>query len=168
MPSFLIQSGTPRVWDAAVTDYALTFAGVLNTEAREGGKGDLGEQRAEYWTAEPFIELVAAPTAGLTVELFWSNSNSAVPATENDGGASGVDGDYKNGEEEEWVAQLDCIGILRLTNDIQPVLQKKTFVFRPKLRWGSPIILNKSGQTFHSDDNAMKLVLTPHYIVYVA
>src|SRR5688500_5633843 len=113
MPNdILVKLGTPIVF-ADVTDYSPTLSGytrtaqldltsIANGAARQSDKVDLGATRASRYLVRAAIELDVAPTAGTVVDFYWSSSPSATAGTGNDGGASGADGAYKAGEEDEW------------------------------------------------------------------
>lgn len=169
----LVKDGTPVVW-ADTTDYnsansgftrthQLDLTGVADTEAREGAKADLGATRAKQYAVRVGIEMDVAPTAGTTIEVYWSASHSGTAGTGNDGGCSGADGDYKNGEESEWVKQLTLIGVLVLTNDAAATVQYGTIsnAFMPPQRYGQPVVLNKGGQAMEGDAVEMFVALIP-------
>lgn len=157
----LVKSGTAIVVKAAGGDYAMTMTGILDTEARESAKIDLGATRAVRYSCLVEINMDAAPDAGKVIEFWWSSSPSAVAGTQNTGGASGTDADYKNGEENEWKLQLQRIGVLVLTNDADGVVQTQEFLFFPLQRYGSVILVNMSAQTLEGDDDSHRITLTP-------
>lgn len=171
----LIKDGTPKIWADATDwpvggahgfgneDYQLDLTGVADTNARQGAKGDLGATRAARFAVRVGIEPAAAPTAGEVIEFYWSASNSATAATGNDGGASGSDAAYKNGEEDEWVAQLTYIGCLVLTADGAATVQIATInaEFIPPQRYGMPVVKNEAGQALHTDAVEMFIALIP-------
>jgi len=167
----LTKMGTPICW-ADTTDYSSTGSGitrthqldltsVADTEAREGAKADLGATWAARHAVAVGIEFDVAPTAGEVVEIYWASSYSATAGTGNTGGASGSDGDYKNGEEAEWVKQLILIGCLVCTNDAATTVQRQTFIFSPPTRYGMPVVLNNGGQAFEGDAVEMYVALIP-------
>lgn len=165
-------SGTPIVW-ADTTDYSSTNSGytrtaqidltsLANGAARQGDKVDFGATRAARYAVFVGVELDVAPTAGTVVEFWLSNSFSATAATGNDGGASGADGAYKAGEEDEWKVQNLFLGAISLTNDAATTVQRAFvgFVSVPN-RYGSPIVVNKAGQAFEGDAVEMYIALVP-------
>lgn len=169
----LVKTGTPVVW-ADTTDYSSTNSGytrthqldltsIANGAARQGAKADLGATRAARYAARLAVELNVAPTAGNEIQVFWSASFSATAGTGNDGGASGADGAYKAAEETEWVKQLIYIGSLVVTADATTTVQVQTInsMFLPPTRYGSPVVLNVSGQAFFSDAVEMFFALEP-------
>lgn len=168
----LHKSGTPIVW-ADTTDYSSTASGYTRTAqidltsiaanaARQGDKVDLGATRAARYAVYAGIEMDVAPTAGLTVQFFWSSSFSATAGTGNDGGASGADGAYKAGEEDEWASQLLRLGTMVLTNDAATTVQRQFLgFFTPPNRYGMPVVVNKGGQAFEGDAVEMYIALVP-------
>ena len=165
-------SGTPIVF-ADTTDYSSSLSGYTRTAqidltslasaaARQSDKVDLGATRAPKYGIAVGIEMDVAPTAGLSIEFWWSSSFSATAGTGNDGGASGADGAYKAGEEDEWKQQLQFMGALILTNDAATTVQRATIgEFRPLNRYGSVIVINKGGQAFEGDAVEMYVALLP-------
>jgi hypothetical protein len=160
----LTKTGTPLVWDAAVTDYAMTMTGIADNAARQGAKGDLGAVRAARWSMLVENNLDIVPTAGKVVEFWWSSSPSAVAGTQNTGAASGADAAYTGsagGSVDETKAQLMYVGALVLTPDADAIVQVQEFVFFPPQRYGMPVLVNKAGQALEGDDDAHRITLTP-------
>lgn len=166
----LQKTGTPVVWansgDFNGTDFtrthALNLTSLANGKARQGAKADLGATRAAQYAVRLAIEMGTAPTAGKQIQVYWSSSPSGTAATANTGGASGADEAYKDGEEAEWVKQLQLIGLMTLTNDGAGTVQKQMVgIFTPPERYGMPVILNASGQTLDSDAVQMYVALIP-------
>jgi hypothetical protein len=169
----LVKTGTPIVW-ADATDYSAATSGytrthqldltslAASTKARQGAKADLGEKRARLWMVRIGIEFDVAPVAGTAVALYWAASHSATAGTGNDGGASGADEAYKDGEEAEWVTQLQYVGALSATADASPVVQIQTLgLFIPPSRYGMPVVRNTTGQALEGDAVEMFVALIP-------
>jgi len=167
----LHKTGTPLVWAAADygdgdfsggEDYALDLDSLADGAARQGGKGDLGATRARLYMVVVAIEFDVAPTAGTTVDFYWSSSQSETAATANMGGASGSDGAYKAGEEAEWVKQLEYLGSLTATNDAATTVQKQVIgAITPSQRYGMPVVVNNGGQALEGDGVEMYFALVP-------
>jgi len=143
----LVKQGTPIIWRdgaAAGADYDITLCGLADGAARMGQAGDLGAAFAGRYLMVVELTFAAAPTAGLTVPIFWvpSHNNTQFP-----GGVSGSDGVWSaDGEEDEWAKQLGApVGILNCTNDAD-VIQRQSFVMAPVARYGVPVVDNNSGQ----------------------
>lgn len=153
-------------YSSTLSAYARTaqvnLTSLANGAARQTDKVDLGATRAGRYLVRAAIELDVAPTAGTVVDFYWSSSPSATAGTGNDGGASGADGAYKAGEEDEWKPQLLKIGSLVLTADAATVVQRGYVgEFIPPERYGSVVVINESGQAFEGDAVEMNVVLLP-------
>lgn len=170
----LMKDGTPVVW-ADTTDYVSTASGftrthqidltsLASTKAREGAKADLGATRARNYSVRVGIEVDVAPTAGTTMDFYWSASASGTAGTGNDGGCAGADQAYKNAEEAEWLKQLIYLGSLVLTNDAAPTVQIQTINsdFKPPQRYGQVVVYNGSGQALEGDAVEMFVALIPN------
>ena len=173
MPTEIKQkAGTPIVF-ADTTDYSSTTSGltrtaqidltsVANGAARQSDKVDIGATRAAAYLVRVGIEIDVAPTAGNTIEFYWSGSFSSTAGTGNAGGASGADGAYKAGEEDEWKKQLQFLGNLVLTADAAPTVQIQDIgILTPGDRYGQVIVVNKSGQALEGDAVEMFVALIP-------
>ena len=165
------KEGTPTVF-ADTTDFNATVSGFTRTDqldltsvadgaGRESTKADLGALRARLYAVRVGIEMDVAPTAGTTVEFYWSASFSTTAATGNDAGVSGVDAAF-NADEDEFKVQLIFLGSLILTADADTVVQMQTIgYFTPPHRFGSVIVINKGGQAFEGDAVEMFVALVP-------
>lgn len=166
----LVKNGTPIVF-ADGTDFSSSNSGFTRTAqidltslaslaAAQSDKVDLGDKRAAMFAVRVGIELDVAPAATMLIEFYWSASHHATAGTGNEGGASGADGAYKNGEEREWVAQLQHLGNLSLTADAAPTVQCATIGFLiPSDRYGQLIVLNSSDQALEGDAVEMYIAL---------
>lgn len=169
----LVKDGTPIVW-ANTGEFVATLSGFTrthqidldgldDTKARQGAKADLTATRAGGYAVRVGIEFDVAPTAGEAVYFYWSASNSATAGTGNDGGCTGADAAYKDGDEAEWVKQLTLMGVLVVTADLATVVQYGTIntYFRPPQRYGQPVVWNEAGQAFEGDAVEMFIALIP-------
>lgn len=160
----LVKTGTPIVWDAAATDYAITLASLAVDAGRQGAKGDLNSPRAARWSVLVEINMNVAPTAGDIIEFWWSSSPSAVAGTQNTGATSGADAAYTGstgGNVDETKFQMELIGSLVLTPDADGVVQIQEFVFFPLHRYGMPVVVNKADQILEGDDDSHQIIFTP-------
>lgn len=150
--------GTAKVWKDAGGDYAISLALLLDGAGRGGVKADLGATFAARYAVAVEINMDVAPVAGKLIEVYWapSRDNSVFP-----GGATGTDAAYKPGEEDEWKRQLLIIGGLVVTADADAVVQTQVFVFSPPARYGCPVVINKTGQSFEGDEDSHKITFTP-------
>lgn len=162
MSSFIYRTaGTPITWKGSGGTYAITLAALANNAARQGAKGDLGDPRAIDWELMAEIEWQSAPTAGVSVPIYWSSSPSATAGTQNSGGASGADAAYQAGNEAAFVQQLELVGIFVATGNGSGTIQNMKFVFRPDHRYGMPVPYNTSGQAFATSGTNIIFTLTP-------
>ena len=109
------------------------------------------------------FEFASAPEAGTTdVKVYWAGSVTSDSVKDNPGGTVGVDGDYKNGDELEWVEQLTLIGIFHPTADAD-IAQVEIIndEFMPPTRWGMPVVLDNTGVTWASDAVEMCVAFVP-------
>lgn len=167
-----VKTGTPIVF-ADATDFVagthgltqtkqLDLTSLANGAARQSEKVDLGATRAAAYDVFVGFEFDVAPTAGVAVEVYWSESHSGTAGTGNAGGCSGADGAYKAGEEDEWKGQLEFLGQLKATADAAPTVQmQKVGVFCPGNRYGQVVVVNKGGQAFEGDAVEMFVALIP-------
>lgn len=158
----LVKQGTAKTWRATGGDYALSLASVANNAARQGAKGDLGATRAAKYAVLVAIETgAAAPTAGTVSEIWWSASSNSAAGTDNAGGTDGTDSAYKAGEVDEWKVQLIHIGNLVMTNDATTIQKQVVGTFEPPTRYGMPVVVNKSGQTYETNNDEHFITLIP-------
>lgn len=169
-----IHKGTPIVWADVDGDFGdspipgtdqITLAGIVDDQAREGVKVDLGDPRAEVYEVILRIEFATAPGNSSLVKLYFAPSPSVVAGTANPGGVSGTDGAYTGTPGSailQAVKQLDYVGSLVCTADAQPVVQQQTWKYSPAAQYISPVVINNSGgPAFYSDDVEMSIILIP-------
>lgn len=155
----LLTAGTSLSWKASGGDYAITLTSLANAAARQGAKGDLGEYWRRRWSVLLAASCAVAPTAGNQLELWWAGSPSATAGTDNPGGASGTDASF--GTPGEYKFQLHRIGFLYLSNNAGTGVQRQTFDFFPRFRYGMPVLVNSSGQALGSTAGDHEIRLTP-------
>ena len=161
LPDFLkYEVGTAVTWKASGGTCALTLTSVTNGNGRQGAKGDLGANRARIWDVLFTTSVGSAATAGNEIELWWAPSDSATAGTDNPGGVSGTDATF-NTTPSEYTAQLVFIGSLILSNNAGTAIQKQWFAFSPPCRYGSPVVVNRSGQTLGSTAADHTITLIP-------
>lgn len=143
------------------TDVQMDMTGVAAAAGRQSAKtGDLGSAFAMDYYVEACIEFETAPTAGGTVDFYWSSSPSSTAANGNDGGADGTDSAYTEGSGEE--EQLTFIGSLPLINNVINI--GKVGTFTAGHRYGQMIIINNGSTALRSTATAMDethIVMTP-------
>lgn len=174
--NLLIQTGTAIVF-ADTTDHAPATANNLGTRtaqidltsvgddaARQGDKVDLGATRADEYEVIAALENAATPTAGEVSEFYWAPSPSGTAGTANPGGVSGADGAY-SGYSSNLTAslkQLQFIGDFVHTAQATGTVQiARVGTFAPKHRYGTLVVVNRSGSAYHSDAVEMSVLLSP-------
>lgn len=155
-----LQQGTP-------TDVELALASVANDAARQSDKTDLGATRAAKYTCMAAIEFAASGlTAGEIVEFYWAPSpeSTGSAGNANPGGVSGSDSAYAgySANLDASLKQLDYFGSLvvtgQATTDVQVAFVGELV---PTERYGTLVLVNRSGAAIHTDDVECHVVLTP-------
>jgi hypothetical protein len=142
----------------------LSMASVANNAARQSAKTDLGANRPEVYDVIAAFELAATPTAGNVIELWWAPSPNATAANANPGAVSGSDAAYAgySSNLDASIKQLQFIGDFVCTAQATGTIQvARAGSFRPRERYGSLVVYNKSGAAFHSDDVECHVVMIP-------
>src|SRR5512139_4206125 len=105
MATYTLAQGTPIIWAhgadfnpagnsslGTTEDYELDLTSLAAGSGRQGAKGDLGATRpAQHAVFLRWESGAAAPTAGGSIDVYWSSSISATAANDNAGGATGAD-----------------------------------------------------------------------------
>lgn len=165
MSSVRQQVGTEITFKSSGGDGAITMTSVANNAARQSAKIDLGALRAARYVVRADVELAATPTAGNVIELWWNPSSSGTAGTDNRANASGTDAAYSgySSNLDASLPQLQPIGVLVCTAQATSTVQKGVVSedFRPLHRYGSLIVVNRSGAAFHSSASNVVFTLTP-------
>lgn len=171
-------NATPRVWADIGGDYAgaggagthqITLASLAAGAARQGAKADMdgglvADRFARWFAVTLRIEMDVASADNKTVDLYWAPSLNSTAATANPGGTTGSDAAYTGtaaGTLAEGLLNLDPIGSLAIQNDVAPVVQQKTFIYKLPTQFGMPVLVNGSDQAFEGDDIEMSITFTP-------
>lgn len=153
-----LEQGTP-------TDVQLALASVANDAARQSAKFDFGATRADRYSCMAALEFAASGlTAGEIVAFYLAPSPDGTAANGNPGGASGSDAAYAgySSNLDDSLQQLDWIGSFIVTGQATTTIQIATVgVFSPPERYGSLIVVNRSGAALHTDDVEMHVVFNP-------
>lgn len=174
--NLLVQTGTAIVF-ADVTDHAPATANNLGTRtaqldltsvaddaARQSAKVDLGATRADVYDVMAAIEIAATPTAGEVVEFWWAPSPNATAGNANPGNVSGADAAYTgySSNLDASLKQLQFIGDFVCTAQATGTIQVgRVGSFRPLHRYGSLVVVNRSGAALHSDAVEMSVLMSP-------
>lgn len=165
--AFRQQSGTVKTFKSSPSggnEAAITLASLGNGSYRQSAKIDLGTPFAQAYDVFIDSEHAATPTAGNTLDLWWSSSLSATAGTDNQGGTSGSDAAYTgyNADAANSVKHLLFIGSMVLAARATSTVQKGyvgTFV--PPTRYGSIVLLNGAGSAFHTSDANCQIRFVP-------
>jgi len=147
----------------------IDVVGLTTGQAREGVKIDLGVDHAEFISVDMSVEMATDTTAGDTIDLYWSSSDSATAAVGNLGpDVTGADNDYAGTGHgytlAEALQQMIFIGslILAVQNDADGVQLGRVGIFAPgPQRYGVLIWHNNSAVTIHSDSVESAVRFTP-------
>lgn len=149
----LQKQGTSVVWTSAGGDEIITLTSLASGDGRMGEEHDFSTPFPVRVRIMLEVDFNAAPTAGLTIDVYWSSS---VDGTDYDGECSGADGAY-NAEED--MARLYYVGSLVASNDTDP--QMASWVFYLPARYGLPVISNQSGQALTNVGTDQIVTVTP-------
>ncbi len=145
-------------------DYNIQLASVANDAARQSVKADLGENRALEYSVRAAMEFAATPVAGQTVELYWAPSQKVTAGLGNPANVTGADAAYAgySSNLDASLLQLEFIGAFVVTAQATATVQvADVAVFAPSQRYGSLVVVDRSGAAFHSDDVESHVVFDP-------
>lgn len=177
MATYTLSQGTPIIWahgadfnpagasDLGTTEnYELDLTALAAGSGRQGAKGDLGATRpAQYAVFLRWETSASAPTAGETIDVYWSPSTSATAANDNAGGCTGADAAWPgDGDEDEHAKELELIGSLVATADASTIMvQCINPSFQPPTRYGSVVVDNNTTQAAAADAVEMAVYFVP-------
>jgi len=182
MPTETLIRADPTIIVIANSDYSPDTNDTLGTrtddidivalttgQAREGVKIDLGVNHAESYVVDLAFEPATDTTAGDTIDLYWSTSDSATAAVGNLGpDVTGADADYAGTGHgytlAEALVQMIYIGslICAVQNDADGVQLGRVGTFSPgPQRYGVLIYHNNTAITLHSDAVESAVRFTP-------
>ncbi len=178
MSDITLEVGVQQIWGDHAGDYGpdvtvgdlevagftarqLTLNGVVDTAAREGAKADFGVNRGLWWSFMTTIETGVAVT-GEPIDIYIGWSPVSTAGTGNPGNLTGADAAYTGGTPElaEGLALLKYLGSMICSNDQLPQTAHIKTLQTPE-RYGTIVVVNNSGATFHTDDVNMMVVATP-------
>ena len=149
----LQKQGTDITWTSAGGDEVITLTSLADGDGRMGEEHDFGATHAPRVRISMELDFNAAPTAALTVDLYWSSSNDG---TDYDGECTGADAAYN---DENDMKRLYWVGSLICTNDTDP--QRQSWVFFLPARYGLPVVNNQSGQVLTNVGTDQIIIVTP-------
>jgi len=144
----------------------IDVAGLTTGQAREGVKINLGATRAAKYSVDMSVEMATDPTAGDTIDLYWSESHSATAAVGNMGNVTGADADWAGAVGEtlaESLKHMIYIGslVLAVQNDVDGVQIGHVGTFSPSQQYGVLVWHNNSAVSVHSDSVECAVRLSP-------
>jgi hypothetical protein len=155
---------------AAITLASLANSTSDSTGARQSVKADFqtfgsGSNTAAQWyiVSAIFDWLTTAPTTNTTIEAYTNDSSSATAGTDNKGGCSGTDAAYTGRTNDISVAVggLSYIGPFIVSALAGADQVGNIGYWRPKQRYASVVVWNKSGRLLHSTEGNKVLTFTP-------
>ncbi len=147
----LIKDGTDLVWTSSGADHVITLTSLADAAYRQGAKGDFGATRGRQYAVTLQIDSDGTGAdANGTAVLYMSWSNSVTAGTANDGGASGADAAYTgySSNAADSAKQLMRIGTLPMHEVADSIQRMLIGIITVPKRYGSPVVLNSSGQAF--------------------
>ena len=145
--------GTTVTWTSTGGDEVITLTSLANGTGRQGDEHDFGATFPERVRIELLVDFNVAPTAGLTIEVYWASSDDG---TDYDGECTGADAAYSTLAD---CARLHYVGSLVASNDTDP--QRASWVFFLPARYGVPVVWNASGQALTATGTDQVLTVTP-------
>lgn len=154
MPNEILQKqDTDITWLSAAGTEVLTLTSLADGAGRMGEEHDFGSVFPIRVRLSLEVDFNAAPTAGLTMEVFWSSSHDG---TIYDGECTGADAAYNS---ENDAKRLYFVGVLVASNDTDT--QRTSWVFFLPARYGLPVVFNQSGQVLTAVGADQKVIVTP-------
>jgi hypothetical protein len=148
----LQKQDTSIVWSTG-TSQLINLGSLANGDGRAGAEYDFGATFASRVRIQADLDFNAAPTAGNTVDIYWSSS---INGTDYDGECTGSDAAY---DSEDDMKRLHYVGSLVASNDTNPHIQ--SWVFYLPARYGLPVVSNQSGQALTSTGTDQIVTVTP-------
>ena len=149
----LVKQDTDITWTSAGGTEVITLTSLADGDGRMGEEHDFGATFAARIRVMLEVDFNVAPTAGLTVDVYWSSSHDG---TDYDGECTGADAAY-NAEED--MKRLHYVGSLVASNDTDP--QMASWVFFLPARYGLPVVSNQSGQALTNVGTDQIVTVTP-------
>lgn len=149
----LQKQGTDVTWTSSGGDETLTLTSLANGDGRAGDEHDFGATHAARIRVSLEVDFNVAPTAGNTMDVYWSSSHDG---TDYDGECTGTDAAYNS---EDDMARLHYVGSLSASNDTNP--QRASWVLFLPARYGLPVVSNQSGQALTATGTDQIVTVTP-------
>ena len=159
-------AGTAKKWTSSGGDHVLTGTSLASGSGRAGDKSATGDildatkglaALLEVWVT---TKVQAAPTAGNTVDLYLSFSDSATAGTDNPGNLSGADAALGN---VDLLPQMVFVGSVVMSNSAGTGAQQQRFLVQPQDQYVIPVLVNNSGQALSATGTDTAVWITPWY-----
>lgn len=154
MPNeILVKQDTDVVWTSAGGDEVITLTSLADGNGRMGDEHDFTATFSARIRISLEVDFNVAPTAGNTMDVYWSSSQDG---TDYDGECTGADAAYNS---EDDMKRLYYVGSLVASNDTDP--QRASWVIFMPARYGLPVISNQSGQALTATGTDQIVTVTP-------
>ena len=145
--------GTTLTWTSAGGDEVITLTSLATGDGRMGEEHDFTATFPQLVRVQLEVDFNAAPTAGLTMDVYWASSDDG---TDYDGECTGSDAAYNS---EADMKRLQWVGSLVASNDTDP--QIASWLFFLPARYGLPVVSNQSGQALTATGTDQIVTVTP-------
>jgi hypothetical protein len=153
MPNEILQKQDTSITWSTGTSQLINLGSLATGDGRAGAEYDFGATFASRVRIELEVDFASAPTAGNTVDVYWSSSDDG---TDYDGECAGTDEAYNS---EDDMKRLHYVGSLVASNDTNPHIQ--SWVFYLPARYGLPVVSNQSGQALTATGTDQIVTVTP-------
>ncbi len=149
---------------SSITD-DIDMASLAADGARQSVKADLGMPHAAAYSVDMAVNFATDAQNG-TVNLYWSESNSATAAAGNMGACTGADGAYTGYSTltlAESLRHLLIIGAFQpgVNNQADGPQVGHVGIFRPVQQWGCLVVHNTTDDAFDTDSVEIAVRFTP-------
>lgn len=151
----LDKQGTAIVIKESGGNITFTPKNIANNTGRMSAVIDLGATFAKKYAVEVISKLGSAPTAGLTIEVYWATSKDG---TVWPGKVTGSDAAYPSTVDDNK-KQLALLGTLTCHNTTDAQIQ--VLGLRPIGRYGVIVWVNETAQTLTNTAGDHIVTLTP-------
>lgn len=151
----LLEQGTSITIKETAGDVVFTPKNIANNAARMSASIDLGEKFARRYHVLLESKLQIAPTAGLSIEVFWAGSPDS---TKWPGKVTGSDAAYPATIDDNK-KQLTPIGTITVHSSTDA--QIDSCALSPLTRYGVIVWVNKTGKTLTNTAGDHIVTLTP-------
>ena len=144
---------TSVTWKSSGGTRAITLTSLGAAAGRKGANHDFGATFGARCMVELLTKFAVAPTAGTTIDIYWSSSrdNSSY-----DSATSGTDSAFTDTDLNK---QMHYVG--SLFSDNTTSAQQQSWLFFLPGRYGYPVVYNATGQALSATAGDHVLTITP-------